>query len=67
MILSGSALFNMVATRVAVQYGAVQIKLRDTWVAQSLKHLTLDLSPGLGLMVLRSSLALGSTLGEKPT
>ena len=36
-------------------------------VAQSLKHLTLDLSPGLGLMVLRSSLALGSTLGEKPT
>ena len=35
---------------------------RDAWVPQSLKHLTLGLSSGHGLTVLRSSPTLGSTL-----
>lgn len=31
------------------------------------KHLTLDLCPGLGLGVMSSSPAMGSILGEEPT
>lgn len=37
------------------------------WVAQSFKHLTLDLCAGVGLKVMRSSLILGSALGIEPT
>ena len=36
-------------------------------MAQSVKHPTLDLSSGLDLRVVSSSLELGSTLGVKPT
>jgi len=36
-------------------------------VAQSVKHLTLDLRSGLALRVVNSSLTLGSTLGVEPT
>ena len=42
-------------------------KLWSTWVAQSVKHLTLDLNSGLDLMVLSSSPVLGSMLGMKLT
>ena len=37
--------------------------IRGTWVAQSLKCLTLDLSSGQELRVMSRSLALGPTLG----
>ena len=37
------------------------------WVAQSVKHLTLDFSPGLDLTILSSSSVLGSALDMKPT
>jgi len=37
------------------------------WVAQSVKHLTLDLSSGLDLWVMSSNPVLGSTLGVEPT
>ena len=37
-----------------------------TWVAQWVKHLTLDLSSGLDLMVVSSSPALGSSLDMMP-
>jgi len=40
---------------------------RGTWVAQSVKHPTLDLSSGLDLRVVSSSSELGSTLGMEPT
>ena len=33
-----------------------------TWMAQSVKHLTLDLSSGLGLRAMSSNSALGSML-----
>ena len=36
-------------------------------MAQSVKHLTLDLSSGLDLRVLSSSPTLGSVVGVKPT
>ena len=48
----------------------VKIKRIYNWgslVAQSVKHLTLDLSSGLDLRVLSSSLVLGSMLGVEPT
>ena len=35
----------------------------DAWVAQSVKHLTLDFSSGRDLTVLRLSPALGSMMG----
>ena len=38
-----------------------------TWAAQSVKHLTLNLSSGIDLRILSSSLTLGSTLGMEPT
>jgi len=38
-----------------------------TWVAQSVKHPTLDLSSGLDLRVMSSSPTLGSMLGVEPT
>ena len=41
--------------------------VRGTWLAQSVKPPTLDLSSGLDLRVMSSSPALGSTLGEEPT
>ena len=41
--------------------------LGDAWVAQLVKHMTLDLSSGLDLKVLSSNPALGSTLGMEPT
>ena len=41
--------------------------LGGTWVAQSVKHLTLNLSSGVDLGVLASSPTLGSVLGMKPT
>ena len=37
------------------------------WVAQLVKHLSLDLSSGLDLGVVSSSSALGSVLGAEPT
>ena len=37
------------------------------WVAQSVKHRTLDLSSGLALRVVSSSPTLGSMLGMEPT
>ena len=37
-----------------------------TWVAQLVKHLTLDFSPGHDLMVVRSSPVLGSMLSVEP-
>ena len=37
------------------------------WVAQLVKYLTLDLSSGVGLRVVSSSLTLGSILGVGPT
>ena len=40
--------------------------LRDTWVAQLVKHPTLDLSSDLDLRVVSSSPFLGSMLGVKP-
>ena len=36
-------------------------------MAQSVEHLTLDLSPGLDLRVVSSSSVLGSMLGVRPT
>ena len=45
----------------------VKIDTKGTWVAQWVKHLTLDLSSGLDLRVVSSSPMLGSTLGVKPT
>ena len=36
-------------------------------MAQSIKHLTLELSSGLDLRVVSSSLALGSIVGMEPT
>ena len=38
----------------------------DVWVAQSVKHLTLDFDSGHDLMVVGSSPALGSALSVKP-
>ena len=40
--------------------------LRGAWVAQSVKHPTLDLGSGHDLMVLRSRPASSSALGVKP-
>jgi len=40
---------------------------RGAWVAQSVKHLTLDLSSGPEHRVVSSSPTLGSTLGMEPT
>ena len=40
---------------------------RGTWVAQSVKHSTLDLISGLDLRVVSSGPRLGSTLGMKAT
>ena len=40
---------------------------RGTWVAQSVKPPTLDLSSGLDLKVMSSSPVLGSTLGVEST
>ena len=40
---------------------------RGAWVAQSAKHLTLDLSSDLDLRVMSSSPMLGSVLGVEPT
>ena len=45
----------------------LKVKIQGTWVAQSVKHLTLDLSSGLDLRVLSSSPTLGSMLGVEPT
>ena len=42
------------------------ISSRGSWVAQSVKLLTLDLTSGLDLNIMSSSLALGSMLGMKP-
>jgi len=39
-------------------------KARGTWVAQSVKHPTLDFSLGLDLRVVSSSPTLGFTLGS---
>ena len=36
------------------------------WMAQSVRHLTVDFTSGHDLMVLRSSPTLGSRLGVKP-
>ena len=41
--------------------------MRGTWVAQSIKHPTLNPSLSLHLMVVSSSSTLGSKLGVKPT
>ena len=38
-----------------------------TWVIQSGKHLTLELSSGLDLRVVNASPMMGSALGAKPT
>ena len=43
------------------------MSLRGTWVAQSVKRLTLDFSSGLDLRVVSSSSTLGSLLREEPT
>ena len=43
------------------------VKSRGTWVAQSVKHPTLDLSSGLDLKVVSSRLMLGFELRMKPT
>ena len=40
---------------------------RGVWVAQLIKHLTLDLSSGFDLRVMSLSPVLGSTLGMEPT
>ena len=40
---------------------------RGAWVAQLVKHLTLDLSSGLDLRVVSSSPVLGYALSMKPT
>jgi len=42
-------------------------KIRGTSVAQSVKHLTVDLSSGPDLRVMSSSSMLGSMLGMEPT
>ena len=39
---------------------------RGTWVAQSVKRLTLDFGLGHDLTVVRSNLVLGSVLGMEP-
>ena len=59
-------------TRVSIKscqkvIGHVSICLRDNWVAQLVKRLTLDLSSGLDLRVVTLSPALGSMLGMEPT
>ena len=41
-------------------------KLEDAWVAQSVKHPTLDFSSGHDLGVVRLSLMLGSLPGMEP-
>ena len=41
-------------------------RFRGTWVAQSVKHPTLDLHSDLDLRAVSLSLALGSTLGMEP-
>ena len=49
---------------------AIGIKIfpdKLAWVAQSVKHLLLDLSSGLDLRVLSSSPTLGSMLGMEPS
>ena len=43
------------------------MKSRGAWLAQLVKHLSLDLSSGLDLRVMSLSPALGSTLGLEPT
>lgn len=50
---------------------AVRLKFKDfrfwgTWVVQSVKHLTLDLSSGFDLKVVSSGPTLGSPLGMEP-
>lgn len=50
-----------------INHGTVESKHRDTWVAQLVKHLTLDLSSGLDLRVGSSRPVLGSSLGMEPT
>ena len=40
-----------------------RIKSRGAWVAQAVKHLTLDLSSGLDLRVVSSKRSLGSMPG----
>ena len=42
-------------------------KIKEIWLAESVKCLTLDLSSGLDLRVVSSSPILGSALGMKPT
>ena len=42
-------------------------KCIETWVAQSVKQVTLDLNSGLDLRVVGSSPTLGSTVGMQPT
>ena len=43
-----------------------QCRFRGAWVAQSIEHLTLDLSSGLDLRVVSSNPVLGWALGVKP-
>ena len=44
-----------------------KFNVRGTWVAQLVKCLTFDLSPGLDLRVVSSSPTLGSALGMELT
>ena len=44
----------------------IRIQRRDAWVAQSVKHPTLDLGSGHDLMVVRLSCVSGSMLSVEP-
>ena len=48
----------IISNKIPAQWG--------TWVAQSVKHVTLDLGSGHDLRVMRSSPTLGSVLNMEP-
>ena len=60
----------LLSTAVVTQNGNGYLYLKEgwrgTWVAQSVKHLTLDFSSGHDLRVVRPSPALDSVLGMEP-
>ena len=53
--------------RLRLSFTSIKLAMiKGAWVAQSVKRPTLDLASDHDLVVLRSSLGLGSTLGEEP-